>query len=166
MPAKIRFKTDHVDPIIRQLECTRERLRLSQQRIAEALRVPFRTYQKWVYTGQRPRHPDELLARAKRLGVPRRRNCWETLKCGRGPDGARPRCPAATDCSADGVNGGINGGRICWAIAGTFCEGKPQGVQANNLASCLGCHFFRQVLEEEGLVWFKLLKPGQTFTQS
>jgi len=165
MPGKVRFKTDHVDPTIRELECTRERMKFSQRRMAQALRVPFRTYQKWVYTGQKPRNPDELLERVGNLAAPRRSNCWEALKCGRGPGESGQRCPAAMDASADGVNGGVNGGRICWAIAGTLCDGRPEGTQANNLASCLGCHFFRQVVEEEGLVWFKLLKPGQTYTQ-
>jgi hypothetical protein len=165
MSGKRKFKTNHDNPVVRFLESTRARLRISQKRMAEKLDVPFHTYQKWVYEGQNPRNPDELVARAMRLAIPRRLNCWEVLSCGRGPEGTEPPCPAATDTSADGVNAGLNGGRICWAIAGTFCPGKPDGGHANDLASCFGCEFFRQVLEEEGLVWFKLLKPGQTYTQ-
>jgi hypothetical protein len=162
---KVRFRTDHSDPVVRELERARERLRLSQRGMAQALQVPFRTYQKWVYTDQKPRDPETLLARAGDLIVPRRVNCWDALNCGRGPGGPGRPCPAATDTSANGVNGGINAGRVCWAIAGTFCEDKAEGVQATNLASCFGCQFFRQVLNEEGLVSFKLLKPGQTYKQ-
>ena len=36
--------------------------------MAEALEVPFRTYQKWVYSGQRPRHGARLIHRARSLG--------------------------------------------------------------------------------------------------
>lgn len=134
--------------------------------MAEALGVPFRSYQKWLYTSRRPRDPEMLLERARSLCTMRRANCWEVLSCGRGPEGDRPHCPAATDLTADGINGGRNAGRVCWAIAGTFCEGLPDGAHATNLASCLGCSFFRQVLEEEGLYSFKLLKPGQTYTET
>jgi hypothetical protein len=51
-------------------------------------------------------------------------NCWEFEKCGRQPGGIKVKelgvCPAATEKRAHGINGGINGGRACWAIAGTF----------------------------------------------
>ena len=80
-------------------------------------------------------------------------NCWEFMSCGREPGGSAANelgaCPAATDESADGINGGHNGGRLCWAIAGTFCGGKVQGSQAAKRQSCLTCEFFERVTREE-----------------
>lgn len=81
-------------------------------------------------------------------------NCWEIKKCGREIDGAKAGelgiCPAAEETRADGLNGGTNGGRACWAIAGTFCDGVAQGTFASKLATCIACDFFRQVAAEEG----------------
>ena len=65
-----------------------------------------------------------------------------------------------------GVNGGVMGGRVCWAISGTFCGMQVEGSEAVRFISCFVCDFFTQVLQEEGLANFKLLKPGQTFTQT
>jgi hypothetical protein len=75
-------------------------------------------------------------------------NCWEHKKCGRGP-GNEPICPAATEAGADGINGGTNGGRVCWAIAGTLCGGRQQGTYAVKLETCLRCDFCQMVLKEE-----------------
>ncbi len=58
-------------------------------------------------------------------------------------------CPAATDVSFDGLNGGFNAGRICWAVAGTLCEGVPQGTLATKLQSCIDCTFFKTVTDDE-----------------
>ena len=81
-------------------------------------------------------------------------NCWEHRKCGRGPSGTRVAelgmCPAASDNSFNGINEGINGGRICWAVAGTFCGDKIQGSFAEKRESCLDCVFFKKVRSEEG----------------
>lgn len=83
-----------------------------------------------------------------------RLNCWECLKCGREPGGEKANklgiCPAADDVSFDGINSGKNGGRICWAVAGTFCDGNIQGTFAEKRDSCLSCDFFKQVQAEEG----------------
>lgn len=88
-----------------------------------------------------------------------KQNCWEFKNCGRNPGGAKVAemgvCPAASTASSNGLNGGSNAGRICWAIAGTFCGGKVQGSFADKQASCLGCEFFKSVKGEEGSV-FKL----------
>ena len=60
-----------------------------------------------------------------------KKNCWEFKKCGRESDGDKINelgvCPACAKQEADGLNGGKNAGRICWAIAGTFCGGEIQG---------------------------------------
>lgn len=169
MSAKKRFHVDHADPLVRRLEDIRARLCHSQHAMAQALGVPFRTYQKWIYLAQKPRHGNVLLAKAEGLLPARRTNCWEIVKCGReaaGPNVDREGlCPASIELGADGVNSGTNGGRVCWAISGTFCGGQVDGSEAMRLASCFSCDFFTQVLKEEGLANFKLLMPGQTYTQ-
>ena len=84
----------------------------------------------------------------------RKTNCWEHKHCGRGPGEenvhAHGTCPAATERRAHGVNGGRNGGRGCWAIAGSFCKGSICGTYAAMLSDCMECDFFRRVGSEEG----------------
>lgn len=81
-------------------------------------------------------------------------NCWQAKKCGREPGGANvPQlgvCPASTDKATHGLNGGQNGGRICWAVTGTLCGGKVQGTFAQKRLSCMSCDFFKQVKTEQG----------------
>jgi hypothetical protein len=48
------------------------------------------------------------------------------------------------------MNDGINGGRICWAVAGTLCGGKVQGTFAEKLSACMECQFYQLVRQEEG----------------
>ena len=75
-------------------------------------------------------------------------NCWEVQQCGREPGGANVEtlgvCAAAVSQTYDGVNQGLNGGRFCWAIAGTLCGGKPQGTMAQKLSNCMECRFYLQ----------------------
>ena len=84
-----------------------------------------------------------------------RQNCWDVMKCGRQPGGDKVEelgvCPAAKPSKYDGVNNGIHAGRFCWAISGTFCDGKPKGSYARQLTECFNCDFLRQVNREEGL---------------
>lgn len=80
-------------------------------------------------------------------------NCWEVMKCGRGPDSAsssKKICPAARESRLDGIHGGTFSGRSCWVVAGTFCGGKAQGTFAKKYNACKSCAFFKRVLEEEG----------------
>ncbi len=81
-------------------------------------------------------------------------NCWEVKKCGRQPGGAKVAefgvCPAAKAQASNGVNEGKNGGRICWALAGTLCGGKVQGTFAQKAANCMQCPFYLQVRQEQG----------------
>ena len=80
-------------------------------------------------------------------------NCWEFKKCGRETGGIKSKelgvCPAAEAASANGVNGGTNGGRACWALSGTLCGGKVQGTFAQKVASCQSCEFYRMVRQQE-----------------
>ena len=79
-------------------------------------------------------------------------NCWEFVGCNRksGEDPESGVCKASIDTSADGTNGGINGGRVCWFISGTFSGYKVEGQYAKKLLSCRSCRFFHKVREEEG----------------
>jgi hypothetical protein len=94
-------------------------------------------------------------------------NCWEIKKCGREAGGTKTAelgiCPAASDTSSNGINSGKNGGRICWAVAGTFCGGKVQGDFAQKQVSCMSCEVFKKIKIEEGVESFKLMKSGQAY---
>lgn len=74
-----------------------------------------------------------------------RMNCWEFFDCGRELGGKKTvelgTCPAAAKTELNGVNDGKNGGRACWAVAGTLCEGEVQGSYAQKLGNCLKCDF-------------------------
>ncbi len=69
------------------------------------------------------------------------------MKCGRQPEGDKVAefgiCPAASDISYDGIYSGKCGGRICWAVAGTFCGGGAQGSFADKRGTCLNCDFYK-----------------------
>jgi hypothetical protein len=81
-------------------------------------------------------------------------NCWDHFQCGRQPGGEKAReigiCPAASQTILNGFNEGINGGRACWAIAGTLCKGKTQGTYAQKLGDCLRCEFYASVRQDQG----------------
>ena len=76
------------------------------------------------------------------------------MKCGRGPKGKKVGilgvCPAARERRLDRVHGGINSGRVCWAVAGTFCGGTMQGTFAKKQVACKRCDFYKKVQHEEG----------------
>ncbi|MBT4484352.1 MAG: hypothetical protein HOC71_11830 [Candidatus Latescibacteria bacterium] len=93
----------------------------------------------------------------------RGKNCWEFMNCGRQPDGINVQelgvCSATQDTSCDGLNGGKNAGRICWAVAGTFNGGEKEGTFTENQVTCKSCEFFKLVEKEVGLYTFKFMKP-------
>ncbi len=68
--------------------------------------------------------------------------CWEYTKCGveNAEGAANMRCPAYPDY-----------GRICWAIAGTFCGKKVSGAIAQKLGNCNKCEFFQRVAERKDM---------------
>ncbi|UCG79176.1 MAG: CZB domain-containing protein [Nitrospirota bacterium] len=86
-------------------------------------------------------------------GNGRKQNCWEFKNCQRQPGGKMVEdlgvCPASVDEGHDGVNEGVNAGRYCWKVTGTFCGGKVQGAYAQKVRSCVQCDFFKSVKEEE-----------------
>jgi hypothetical protein len=84
----------------------------------------------------------------------RRLNCWEFKKCGREPGGTKVSelgiCLAAGMEKSKGINRGEKGGRVCWALAGTLCGGRVQGIYAEKIASCVDCEFYSYVSRQEG----------------
>ena len=56
-------------------------------------------------------------------------------------------CPAAVATELDGKNGGTNGGRACWEVAGTpgNCSG---GQVVTKLDRCACCAFFLEVTRD------------------
>lgn len=98
-----------------------------------------------------------------------KKNCWQYKSCGREPGGLKSKemgvCAAAIAEEFNGKNSGLNGGRMCWSVAGTLCGGVVQGTYAEKRASCLSCEFFQCVKDEEG-TGFRLMPPGQNYTRS
>ncbi|HHN65644.1 MAG TPA: sensor histidine kinase [Nitrospirae bacterium] len=68
--------------------------------------------------------------------------CWEYMKCGvEKTEGAiERRCPSYP-----------NYGRICWVIAGTYCEGRVQGAIAQKIGDCKKCEFYNRVVLRKDL---------------
>jgi len=83
-------------------------------------------------------------------------NCWEFSNCGREPGGANVNeftiCPAATTFSANGMNSGKNGGRICWIIADTKYNNTIECSALHHKSSCFSCSFRYKVTMDEGLL--------------
>jgi hypothetical protein len=91
-------------------------------------------------------------------------NCWDYKKCDRGPNGIKRdylgACPAAKDIETHRLNNGTNGGRMCWAVAGTLCGDRPQGIYAQKIENCIHCDFYKLVREQEGES-FEFMTPKQ-----
>ncbi len=81
-------------------------------------------------------------------------NCWEFVNCGREPGGDRADdlgvCPAAADRRFDGLNDGINAGRVCWIVAGTENNDRPHCILADRHHPCQECSFYQQVQQSAG----------------
>ena len=79
-------------------------------------------------------------------------NCWEHIGCGRQIGGRYVdelgACPAAVETRTHGMNDGVNGGRTCWAIAGTFCGGSPASLFSME-CDCSACRFYKKVVGQE-----------------
>jgi signal transduction histidine kinase len=100
--------------------------------------------------------------------TPARANCWEVMGCELGPGSGGPGsggpCRAATDEASNGINGGVNAGRLCWAVVGTL-SGEPVVAPCAKLQHCLDCTFFDKVRSEEGPA-FQLLKLARGVSDS
>lgn len=85
----------------------------------------------------------------------RKLNCWEYQGCGfdvshNGGTGSCA-CPSVTASAMHGANGGHNGGRSCWVIEGTMCDGDVAGDFEQKARTCRKCAFMQRVAVEEGL---------------
>ena len=58
-------------------------------------------------------------------------------------------CPVCRAAKLHGTHGGVNGGRACWTIPHTKCDGSSQGTVGNKSATCIKCDFYNMVKEEE-----------------
>ena len=80
-------------------------------------------------------------------------NCWQYKKCGREPGGSMADkegiCPAAAGTAFNTFNHGVNAGRSCWLVAGTFCDQQIMGTFAEKIDTCKNCSFYKKVQEEE-----------------
>ena len=98
-----------------------------------------------------------------RRGLGEAENCWERFDCGRERGGATVEeqglCPAATESVCDGINDGINAGRICWAVAGTFSGRVAVCSMAMKIGTCLSCDFFYEITRDSSV---EMTRPGQT----
>jgi signal transduction histidine kinase len=68
--------------------------------------------------------------------------CWEYTKCGveRAEGAAHFICPAYPGF-----------GRVCWAVAGTFCGKKVNGAIAQKIGNCKKCEFYQRVAVRKDL---------------
>ncbi|MCK4911970.1 MAG: hypothetical protein KAR83_10020 [Thermodesulfovibrionales bacterium] len=71
-------------------------------------------------------------------------NCWDFKGCG-----AREDCQVYSETRLNGEHGGVNAGRACWVVAGTFCNGSVKGLFAKGISSCRQCDFYEHVNKEE-----------------
>ncbi|MBF0457910.1 MAG: hypothetical protein HQK99_08455 [Nitrospirae bacterium] len=80
-------------------------------------------------------------------------NCWEFNKCGREPGGDKVEelgvCPVTIATSFNGLHGGTNAGRACWAVP--FACGDAEGKMsfASKIRKCTQCEFHHLVIKEE-----------------
>ena len=80
-------------------------------------------------------------------------NCWEYMKCGFEPGGKNNLSfgtrPAAADEKYHEINNGKNGGRFCWLIEGTTCNGIVHDSFFEKISQCLECKFYLLVQKQE-----------------
>ncbi|MBF0284499.1 MAG: hypothetical protein HQL51_08580 [Magnetococcales bacterium] len=88
-------------------------------------------------------------------------NCWDYFQCQReigNPHRADSVCSVSLTAAHNGKNGGVNAGRYCWRVEGSFCETKlraaapedPRGSFHFKEEHCAKCSFHKQVMEEMG----------------
>ncbi len=99
------------------------------------------------------KEPTEKPVSKQGSGSARKLNCWEYKKCGRQPQGPHVAdmglCPASIEEALDGTHDGVNSGRACWVVSGTFCKGQVQGAFAQKFKNCELCDFYQLVKSEE-----------------
>lgn len=80
-------------------------------------------------------------------------NCWEFKKCGLEPGGEKSHlhgvCPAVVGDKYDKINNGHHGGRFCWFVEGTLCDGNKQEGFFEKFEHCVKCEFYLLVEKQE-----------------
>jgi hypothetical protein len=80
-------------------------------------------------------------------------NCWEFKKCCREAEGSKAdelgTCPAAEEKKLNEVHGGVNGGRACWVVRNTMCDGIIDSNIVEKYERCKECDFMKFVASEE-----------------
>ncbi len=74
-------------------------------------------------------------------------------------EGKKTQCWEFNNCGAEKTEGNVatvchaypHYGRICWAVAGTFCGKKLSGIIARKLGDCKECNFYKRVVVSKDL---------------
>ena len=99
-----------------------------------------------------------MTEKAENSNISQKLNCWEFKQCERVPGAGKEDecgiCPAYLEKRVNGVNSGLNGGRVCWFIEGTFCDNcirkESDGTYVDKYRHCLKCDFYQYVKDQEG----------------
>ncbi len=92
-----------------------------------------------------------------------KQNCWEYFNCSReisNKNRINSVCNVSLISSQHGINGGINAGRHCWEIEGSYCavshaeqtgqDYTLRGTVTHKEEHCNQCSFRAMVQQEEG----------------
>lgn len=83
----------------------------------------------------------------------KKQNCWEYMKSGRQPGGHAAAvsgvCPVSVYGELNGVHGGENAGRACWAIDNSLCPELMRESPEKKFSGCWKCNFYHRVKNEE-----------------
>ncbi len=83
----------------------------------------------------------------------KKKNCWEYMKCGRQPEGHAVSdsgvCPVSVYEDLNGVHGGKNAGRACWAVDDSLCPELLRKTSEQKFSGCWKCDFYQSVKNEE-----------------
>lgn len=89
-----------------------------------------------------------------------RLNCWQFMGCKFNNNFINIRmlnnndsetCPVLFNEKYNGINNGLNAGRICWLVLNTRCYGYLQKDYCQKIMICSTCEFYNLVKEEESL---------------
>lgn len=76
-----------------------------------------------------------------------KKNCWEVKSCGRCTTmSGEYACAVCEETKLHGINGGVNGGRICWTVPHKKYCGTTEGAFIDEFSSCMECDFYKMVL--------------------
>ncbi len=83
----------------------------------------------------------------------KKKNCWEFMACGRHPGGHAAAdgtvCPVSVYEELNGIHGGKNAGRACWAVDDSLCPELHRETASKKFSGCWKCDFYHHVKNEE-----------------